>query len=276
MPEVTVSESGPLFGGLRDRITDQHLTRLREDLAQEAVNRIHQRLHEVLQHPTGRYESSIQTERQVADLAVTDGGIIYGNWLEGTGSRNYPATRFRGYHTFRDIGQQVEAMAGPYAEQQLASYVAELNALQEDSNVSTVRTAQGTVPSDVHLRGLRGRRRPAFRDAGMPRLLRSRLHRAPRRSHGPARGPGGLRAEVMLGKCLQCLIDLKLADQEGNGASPGPETANEAITLAPSWQGQQVGPQQLMACIPVPTCYDHLMVARTSPLAKGVLLDRPR
>jgi hypothetical protein len=81
---------------------------------------------------------------------------------------------------------------------------------------------------------------------------------------------------MMLGKCLQCLIDLKLADQEGNGASPGPETANEAITLAPSWQGQQVGPQQLMACIPVPTCYDHLMVARTSPLAKGVLLDRPR
>jgi hypothetical protein len=127
MPEFTVT-SGPLFDGRADRIMGEYATRLREDLAQEAVNRIRQRLHEVIRHPTGRYESSIQTEMQADSLAVTDGGIIYGPWLESTGSRNYPVTRFRGYHTFRDIGQQMEAMAGPLAEQQLQPYVAELNA----------------------------------------------------------------------------------------------------------------------------------------------------
>ena len=36
-------------------------------------------------------------------------------------------------------------------------------------------------------------------------------------------------------KCLQCLIELKLAAQEGNGGpGPDPEDANDAITLAPS------------------------------------------
>uniref|UniRef100_UPI00366DD9F3 hypothetical protein n=1 Tax=Paenibacillus chitinolyticus TaxID=79263 RepID=UPI00366DD9F3 len=28
---------------------------------------------------------------------VTDGGVVYGPWLAGVGSRNYPVTKFQGY-----------------------------------------------------------------------------------------------------------------------------------------------------------------------------------
>jgi hypothetical protein len=32
---------------------------------------------------------------------VNDRGIVYGPWLEGVGSRNFPKTRFKGYASFR-------------------------------------------------------------------------------------------------------------------------------------------------------------------------------
>jgi len=119
---------GPLFDGRAGQITRHHADQLRADLAQEAVNRVHARLHDVLRHPTGRYESAIRTERQVDDLVVTDGGIIYGPWLEGVGSRNYPVTRFRGYHTFREVSQQMDGMAQAMAEREAGLAAKEISA----------------------------------------------------------------------------------------------------------------------------------------------------
>jgi len=73
-------------------------------------------------------------------------------------------------------------------------------------------------------------------------------------------------------KCLQCLVEGKLGTANGNGE----QVANDAITLAPSWQMQQIGPQQIMACVAVPCCGPHLTVQRKSPLetAKPIILGR--
>jgi hypothetical protein len=79
-------------------------------------------------HP-GLYESSIHTERSVVDhLIITDTPVVYGPWLEGVGSRNYPVTRFAGYHTFRRVSQLLDSMAEVKADSELTPYVERLNA----------------------------------------------------------------------------------------------------------------------------------------------------
>jgi hypothetical protein len=76
----------------------------------------------------------------------------------------------------------------------------------------------------------------------------------------------------LLGKCLQCLIEIKLLPEVPENG----DAASDAITLAPSWQNTTMGPQTMVACIPVPTCYKHLTVERKSglDLSTGMLLDK--
>jgi hypothetical protein len=54
---------------------------------------------------------------------------------------------------------------------------------------------------------------------------------------------------------------------------------NEAITLAPMWQQQPIGPQMAFACVAVPSCMEHLNSREVTPEEKavqgGLLLGRP-
>ena len=121
-----VTTSGPIFDGRADGIMDRYCHDTEQVLADRAVNEIRNRLHDVIRVNTGRYEGSIQTDRQVNDVLVTDGGVIYGPWLEGIGSRNSPKTRFPGYSTFRIIAGNLDAEAQNRAEAQLPQYLEEL------------------------------------------------------------------------------------------------------------------------------------------------------
>ena len=122
MPEfrlnVTVRQKGAVFNASASKAAGQRMVvNINEALAQEGVNRVKQRLGQVLQNPTGYYESRIQTVKRAAYRGVSDGGVIYGGWLEGISSRNR-TTRFKGYHVFRDIQQQLardkERLAQPF------------------------------------------------------------------------------------------------------------------------------------------------------------------
>ena len=53
--------------------------------------------------------------------------IIYGYWLEGIGSRNFPRTRFRGYRMWRDATQQIQKEAADIAQPAIEKAVARLN-----------------------------------------------------------------------------------------------------------------------------------------------------
>lgn len=123
-----VIKSGPLFDGRASAAAATYAITVEDSVAQEGVNRIQNRLQSVLQHPTGFYESNIHTERAVADTIITDMPVIYGPWLEGVGSRNQ-TTRFKGYHTFREISQELDADATVLAEEKMVPYLAEMNLL---------------------------------------------------------------------------------------------------------------------------------------------------
>lgn len=118
---------GPLFNGRALAETQVITLDIEKDLAQDAVNKVHQRLGQVLQHPTGYYESQVQTSRtSTSGDRVTDGGVIYGPWLEGVGSRNQ-TTRFKGYATFRKVAQDIEREAEVKANAIALKHMAVMN-----------------------------------------------------------------------------------------------------------------------------------------------------
>jgi hypothetical protein len=126
--QVSMRTRGPWFDARRDRIIHAAMRDAEDAVGREAYNRVQVRLRQVLRHPTGYYQSRIVTERRDGGVVV-DGGpgrVIYGPWLEGVGSRNFPVTRFRGYFTFRTVAQQLRADAAGIAERAMAPRLREL------------------------------------------------------------------------------------------------------------------------------------------------------
>lgn len=97
------TETGPFFDGRAQAAIGAFCVESERDLAQDGRDMVLVELDTVLQNPTGYYESRVTAE---ADR-VTDGDVVYGPWLEGTGSRN-DETRFKGYFTFRRVGQRLQ------------------------------------------------------------------------------------------------------------------------------------------------------------------------
>lgn len=115
-PRIRVDNEGALFSaGRTEAIMKDIATEAKQNTSEYAEGEIQMRLAKVLKHPTGYYQSRITTNRVGETFLVTDGTVVYGPWLEGTGSRN-DDTRFKGYFTFRLVAQKVEIKAGSIAE----------------------------------------------------------------------------------------------------------------------------------------------------------------
>lgn len=110
--EVIVKASGPLFDGTASALVQRYTEEGGAEVARWAEGEVQRVLQQVLRHPTGYYQSQVRVNRVSNDsFALTDGGVVYGPWLEGVGSRNYPVTRFKGYGTFRRVAKRVEQRA---------------------------------------------------------------------------------------------------------------------------------------------------------------------
>lgn len=118
--EMKVTVSGPLFDGTAARAVQEFVDDARDEIGQHAEDLVLARLGTVLQHPTGYYESQVRARSAGADtVVVSDGGVIYGAWLEGVGSRNFPATRFKGYQHWRESKQAAQRDAPEIADRLL-------------------------------------------------------------------------------------------------------------------------------------------------------------
>lgn len=109
--EVIVTASGPLFAGTASAMVQRYTQAGGEEVARWAEGEVQRVLEQVLRHPTGYYQSQVQVNRVSPDrFSITDGGVVYGPWLEGVSSRNQ-STRFKGYATFRRVAKRVEQRA---------------------------------------------------------------------------------------------------------------------------------------------------------------------
>jgi hypothetical protein len=126
MPEAVFSarmiKRGPMFNGRTAAALHTYADEVGYKVATFAEDMVQQRLAQVLQHPTGYYQSKVTVARQGGGYMVWDQGVVYGPWLEGTGSRNAPVTRFPGYATFRRTKAIVDHKAPSIAYELLGRY----------------------------------------------------------------------------------------------------------------------------------------------------------
>ncbi len=125
MIEVKVDLSGPIIDGRSQAILDLAIADIEKVVGQTGYNMVRAELDVVLRNPTGYYESQVRTDHEAGGLRIHDGKMIYGPWLEGTGSRNR-TTRFKGYFTFRRVTQRLDQMAGPMADNIMSKYVGKM------------------------------------------------------------------------------------------------------------------------------------------------------
>lgn len=105
--------SGPLFDGRAERAMDRACEDALDDISAYAEERVLMGTSAFFKTRTPYYENRITTTRVSGEVSlVHDQGVIYGPWLEGVGSRNYPVTRFRGYRHWR-LAKQAVARRGP-------------------------------------------------------------------------------------------------------------------------------------------------------------------
>lgn len=116
--EVDVHSHGPVFDGRASAAVRAFERAAEQEIAETGVNLVRSELSRVLRHPTGYYSSRVSADGN----QVNDGGVIYGPWLEGVGSRN-KTTRFKGYFTFRRVGQRLDRQAKHIAGRVLPKYL---------------------------------------------------------------------------------------------------------------------------------------------------------
>jgi hypothetical protein len=114
---VDIDFNGPLFDGRAERAMEDACDDARDDVASYAEERVLMGTSASFKTRTPYYETRIETTRVSSEVSlVHDNDVIYGAWLEGVGSRNFPATRFKGYRHWRLAKQAVERRGPQIAE----------------------------------------------------------------------------------------------------------------------------------------------------------------
>ena len=112
--------TGPIFDVRAELYTRAMIDEVRDRVADAAMDAWQSALEHTIRVDRGRYRSQLNIATRGRDLVLNDHRSVYGPWLEGTGSRNSPVTRFPGYHNARlvtgQIKSQVDGLARPVVE----------------------------------------------------------------------------------------------------------------------------------------------------------------
>ena len=92
--DVSTRASGPMFDGRARAALNAYVDNLERRLAEEGLRILRGEMHRVFRNPTGYYESRCKV---IEGHVISDSRVVYGPWLAGIGSRNYPVTKFKGY-----------------------------------------------------------------------------------------------------------------------------------------------------------------------------------
>lgn len=118
--DVSTRSSGPLFDGRARRLVNDYVDNLERRLAEEGLEILRGEMHRVFRNPTGYYESRCKV---VEGHKITDSRVVYGPWLAGIGSRNYPVTKFKGYDHWTRTRDQLNERKRGIGERLLRRYV---------------------------------------------------------------------------------------------------------------------------------------------------------
>ena len=117
--DVSTSSRGPIFDGRAQRVANQFVDRYERNLAEEGRTILLGELDRVLKTQTPYYTTQIKVEN---GRHITDSRVVYGPWLAGVGSRNYPVTRFKGYDHWITTRHQLNERKQGIGERLLRRY----------------------------------------------------------------------------------------------------------------------------------------------------------
>lgn len=120
---IRVSRTGPLFNGLAKKAARDFTREASLEIATQGQKMWIAQLDSSIKVNTGYYTSQVQVTTAGDLNTVHDGGVIYGPWLEGVGSRNSPVTRFKGYFSMRKTKAKLDRMSPKIAERVLQRYL---------------------------------------------------------------------------------------------------------------------------------------------------------
>ncbi len=120
--------SGPFFER-RERGMAEIINEIEHDVAQVGHAYVKTNLVTFIRYPTPYYwtRTEVRGNPSGPGLSIWDNYIIYGPWLEGVGSRNFPKTRFKGYSSFRLAAQALERTAGAIGDRATRRKIGVLN-----------------------------------------------------------------------------------------------------------------------------------------------------
>jgi hypothetical protein len=127
MLTIVVTRTGPLFDGRADRKLQEMQEEIGRRVATLGASVIRTELAHVLKIETPYYRLQNEARRTAPGWVIWDRNVIYGDWLEGTGSRNFPKTRFKGYATYRRKFAEIDRRAAVVAEYTAAEFVKGMN-----------------------------------------------------------------------------------------------------------------------------------------------------
>lgn len=92
--DVSTTSRGPMFDGRALRAASDYVDHLERQLAEDGRTILLGELDRVLKTQTPYYATRIEV---IEGNKIWDSRVVYGPWLAGIGSRNYPVTKFKGY-----------------------------------------------------------------------------------------------------------------------------------------------------------------------------------
>lgn len=114
---------GPISSGKMARDAAAYSHDVADAIADSAKDTWLNNLHGSLRHQTPYYTTKIKKQAlSPTSYRIHDSGVVYGHWLEGTGSRNAPVTIFPGYHAQERAEATVKAKRGNIARRILRRY----------------------------------------------------------------------------------------------------------------------------------------------------------
>ncbi len=113
--DFDVEKHGPMTDGRAQHALHEYVQDVPKVVAREGARMWTSLLKRFIRNPTPYYWNQIRAMPGGAGWEVNDGGVIYGPWLEGEGSRNRGRPGFPGYHARRTAAQQLDGRAGAIA-----------------------------------------------------------------------------------------------------------------------------------------------------------------
>jgi len=124
--DIDTNTRGPLWRHSVPRLLEQAADEIEDEAGEQGIRILRTEFNRVLRKQTPYYVTRLRSRRVGGDV-VLDNPVIYSAWLEGTGSRNAPVTRFAGYHVFARTARRLDVMIRRIGDRVIGRLVRRLN-----------------------------------------------------------------------------------------------------------------------------------------------------